>query len=499
MAGRDRAGYVRDMSRGGGPRAVATILSFALLACGGSERLAPAAPQAEASTSIALPALPPMPLSVVDAPISYALDPAIDALERAVPRRFGDIERRIAVPSNKRQQVAFAATRTPFAIDFDGRRLTISTTVSYSGRGWYDPVIGPTLSASCGTGETQPRMRVVLHADVDVTSGWRLRTRTRLADIAPHTGETRDQCLVTAFQIDVTERVMRSIEPLLASRLPTVDQKVASFDLPTRLERWYNLLNRNIRIKDSLWLVLAPREVRLGRLSLEDSALVAHVRLYARPFMVSGPKPAEVSTTLPPFARADGVVGDSAHLRLEGLINYADADATLMKALAGRSIRRFNQRVLIDSVRLYPLGDGRVALALALRGTVMGHAYFVGTPTIDTVRRMLTVPDLDFDVNTVNDLVRGLAWLKRGDIVTMLRERAQLPLDTLLEDTREKVEKALNRTLTDGVRLSGTVRTGRLVDVAAMPQWLVVRAEAKGTLALHVDRAIPAPKRRQAD
>ena len=42
---------------------------------------------------------------------------------------------------------------------------------------------------------------------------------------------------------------MRSIEPLLAKRLPTVDQKVASFDLATRVERWYNLLNRNIRIK----------------------------------------------------------------------------------------------------------------------------------------------------------------------------------------------------------------------------------------------------------
>jgi hypothetical protein len=56
----------------------------------------------------------------------------------------------------------------------------------------------------------------------------------------------------------------------------------------------------------------------------------------------------------------------------------------------------------------------------------------------------------------------------------------------------------MNRELTTGVALSGEVYTGRLVDVVAMPQWLVVRAEATGSLGLYVDRAIPAPKRRRA-
>ncbi|MBL0173050.1 MAG: hypothetical protein IPP90_20625 [Gemmatimonadaceae bacterium] len=47
--------------------------------------------------------------------------------------------RRITIPSNKRQAFAFAATRTPFDVAFDGTRLTLSTIVSYEGRGWYNP------------------------------------------------------------------------------------------------------------------------------------------------------------------------------------------------------------------------------------------------------------------------------------------------------------------------------------------------------------------------
>ncbi|MBL0173145.1 MAG: hypothetical protein IPP90_21160 [Gemmatimonadaceae bacterium] len=38
--------------------------------------------------------------------------------------------------------------------------------------------------------------------------------------------------------------------------------------------------------------------------------------------------------------------------------------------------------------------------------------------------------------------------------------------------------------------MSGTVSTGRLLDVVAEPRWLVVRAEAIGKLGLGIDREI---------
>jgi hypothetical protein len=139
---------------------------------------------------------------------------------------------------------------------------------------------------------------------------------------------------------------------------------------------------------------------------------------------------------------------------------------------------------------LYPLNDGRVALALSMEGAVRGDAYFVGTPSVDTVNRVLTVPDLDFDVATANSLVRGLAWMKKGDLVAELRSRATVPLTELLDSTSALAEKAINRELTRGVQLFGTVSTARLKDVVAEPAWIVVRAEATGRLGLGIDREI---------
>jgi hypothetical protein len=470
---------------------VMPLMLTALAACG-PDALAPAPPEmARVTSTRAMPALPPVPLSVVDAPISYALTPALAALEQTVPRRFGDIEKRLLIPSNDRQSVAYFAQRSPFTVAFDGKRLTLATVVSYKGRGWYRPAIGPTVSASCGTDEASPRVRVVITTDVEVAPDWHLRTKTRIRSMQPVSVEARDQCRVTMFKIDVTQRVIDAIKPLLAQRMPEVDRKIGAFDVRTRVEQWYNLLNKGIRVRDSLWLMLAPENVRLGGLRFADSALIADVRLFARPTLVTGPKPPTPVSTLPMLDAPDHTVGDSAHLRLEGLLGYDIASVLLAKELVGRSFSRLGRRIVVRRVRLYPIGDGRVSLALGISGAVEGDAYFVGTPTLDTAARTLTVPDLDFDLATANALVKGLAWIKRGDVVSDLRRRAQVKLDPVLEDTRAKVEGAINRDLTEGVHLAGVVRTGRLLDVAAGADGIVVRAEATGSLGLAIDKAIP--------
>ena len=97
------------------------LLATCVLSGCRSETLSPSAPTSRPGMRN-IPELPSMPASIVDAPISYALEPALTALEQAVPRRFGDFDKRLQIPGNKRQQVAFAATRTPFLVKFDGEK-----------------------------------------------------------------------------------------------------------------------------------------------------------------------------------------------------------------------------------------------------------------------------------------------------------------------------------------------------------------------------------------
>ena len=485
--------YFTDMKRTYFLLGVALVTACALSGCR-SESLTPSAPTSRPGMR-KIPELPSMPVSVVDAPISYALEPALIALEQSVPRRFGNLDKRMKIPSNARREVAFAATRTPFLVKFDGQKLTLTTTVSYTGRGWYNPMIGPTLSASCGTNDSPPRLNVVLTTDISLSPAWILESRSTVSSLRAASTDARDACLVTFLKIDVTDQVIRAVRPLLASKLPALDRKIAAFDVRKRVEKWYGMLQRPIRVRDSLWLELSPEQLRLGEFSLQDSALVATIRLYAHPRLTAGPQPTDPKTPLPLLSPALREVGDSARIRIEGLLPYDVLSSTLSRELTGRKFRRFSRSVRLDSIAVSPLDDGRVVLAVRVSGDITGTAYLVGTPQLDRVTRSLIVPDLDFDVSTSNALVQGLAWLRKGDMVVQLRKQARVPLDTILEETRAKVESALNRDLTSGVELSGTVRTGKLLDVLVHPRWLVVQAEVAGTLALAIDRPIKIKKR----
>jgi len=439
----------------------------------------------------AIPKRPELLPSVVDAPIAYDIEPIRAAIEDAIPRKFGDIDKRIQSTSNKRQEFAFAATRTPFKLSLNGDELTLRTTVEYQGRGWYDPAIGPTVSGGCDDEGPKPRLEVAVTSDLKLTSAWRFTPRSRIKSVKPPTEGLRDQCRVTFLSIDVTGKVIGALEDQLRSKLPRVDAQIARFDLRAKVENWYNLLNRSVKVSDSLWMVFNPGIVRYGGLRLTDSTLEADIRLYAQPALISGPKPPDRFSPLPALQPAQRSVGDSARVMIEASIGYDVASELLKKQLVGRTFTKFGRKVKIAYVRCYGLGDGRLVVGVQFSGSIKGEGYLVGTPKFDAGSNMLYVPDLNFDVATSDRLVQGVAWLKKGDVIDQLREIARFPLDDVLADARNKVEEKINRELTRGVRLTAKFQTGRVIDVVALERALLVRAEAVGSLGLELDRELP--------
>lgn len=427
---------------------------------------------------------------MVDAPIALSLGPALQALEAAVPTRFGDLDRRIRHPSNGRQHFAYEATRAPFTVALDDERITLGTVVRYAGRGWYNPPLLPELSAACGVDDEQPRLRARVQSAIALSPDWKLSTRTRLMALTPVTDTDRDACRLTAFQIDVTDRVISGVRGVLRRELPKVDRTLARWDVRERLGRWYELLNRPIPVTDSLWLLLQPGAVRYGGLELNDTAVIVDVRLFTTPTLVSGGRPVPAAVTLPPFSEAASEVGDSARILLEARLDYSAVSDLLRKGLVGRSFTRWQRRVRIVDVRLVPVGDGRLALGVRFDGSLRSEGWLLGTPQLDVASGVLSVPDLDYDVATGDLLVRGLAFLRTEGVLTQLREAAQLPLAGPLDALREKVQGAMNRELAEGVSLYAELTSARVVQVVALPTALVARAETTGAIGLGIDREL---------
>lgn len=439
--------------------------------------------------------LPPIPVSVVEAPITYDLDTAIDSLEAAVPKLYGDLDVRFQNEGNERVHYAFLLQRSPFRVNVIGQTLTISADVEYSGKVWYAPPIGPEIEVSCGTGGDLPRRATLaIESKAELTPNWELRTQSRLLRLESYSDSSRDRCRLTFLRIDVTQQVFNKTRELLNEKLAVFDRAVERWPVRPRFEKMWLSLQKPVRLADSVYMTINPSGAQLGSVGATAKTAFANLRLFATPRIMTGPRPGLDSLPLPPLERARDV-GRGAHVLLDASFTYPVATVMLRKALVGRTIEQSGHRLRIRDVRLSGIGGGRVALGVRVSGAVRGRIFFTGTPGYDLITRQITVPDLDYDIGTAAVLVQGYEWLNDVKLRDFLREKARLPDSTVVDQLADLAEDGMNRKLpARGTWLSGRIEQASVVAVRATKEEIRVRALADAELKLSIDRAPSIPR-----
>lgn len=428
--------------------------------------------------------LPSLPTSTLDIPLTYDLSPVVQALEKAVPKKFGNLNERHQIPGQPRMHVAFEALRDPFRVSLDGQVAHLTAVVHYAGRGWYKPPVVGEVSGSCGTEGLRPRARIEVTSALRITPQWQLRGKTRIAGVEPYSAADRDKCRVTVFNISVTGRVIDATRNLLKDKIGMVDQKIAGIDIRSRFEGWWHLLQRPIPLTDSVWLQINPSAVRMGESVGVKRTLVTALGFSASPRVVTGKQPATVETPLPPLHPA--AVGDGLHILMEGVLDYSLATRLLEKQLVGKIVEGKGQTLVVRHVRLFGIGGGRLALELEFRGTVSGRIYFIGTPRYNPGTNELFVPDLDYDAGSANLLVSGFEWLKHDEVRDYFRKNARWPVGDVVQKGTEQLSKGLNRELAPGVKLTAEVKKVQGLSVHARRDAIRVRAQADANARLTV-------------
>jgi hypothetical protein len=433
-----------------------------------------------------LPAPPPLPLSRFNIPLLYDYTTVLAVVERAVPKQFGDIDSAHMVGKDPNRHYAYEAHRSPFTTFVRDNEIHLRATLSYSARGYFKPRFGPTLSAGCGgdSPSERPRVTVELVTPLTLTQDWHLSSHARIASLTPATRTERDRCEVSIIRYDVTQRVIDAARAALRSHLPDIDRKIADVDLSNRFEDWWGLLNRPIRLADNVWLLLGPERLRMGSISSSGSNLIVDAGLDARPTIVTGQEPHISAPPLGPLGR--DTVSTGFHIVLGSVIDYPTASRTITDALSDKSITEAGRTVTVHSATVSPLPRGQLALAIAFTGDAHGTLVFIGSPKYDRSTGKLTVPNLDYDLDTDSDLINAYAWLKSDALRSLFRDKASIPVQPLLDRGKELLSDGLNRKLGDAVVLSARVDSVDVAGIYVTKPGIVVRAVATGNAGMQV-------------
>jgi hypothetical protein len=438
------------------------------------------------------PDTPPvqLPPSYVSAPIAFDLRPVLAELEADLPRKFGSLDRKTAmkIKINNAPDLELAPeiSRGPLDIGFKDHTVTIAGVLEYKAKAWTK--IGfVTTSVSCGTGDDVPRIRFAARVSYDLTSDWHLKTKSEVLTLEPYSKTERDQCEVTAAKINATGMVMDKARGAIHGVLGKIDQKMARINLQKPIGGVWATLQRPISIsKGMLWLEIGPQAISLGPITAKDSILTARLDLLAAPKMLSGTRPPDGTTPLPPLGRTSATA-DTAIMAMDGILLYSVASDILRKKLVGKHLTRFRM-VKMEDVTILPAGRGRVVIAIRVKGRLNGTFYVVGQPHYDPKTDLITIPDLGFDVQSAGTLERFAGWVVNGKLLDILKKEAQFEGTALLAEAVKIANKELNRQLSEGVHLRGELSSARPVNVVATRDGLVAQAKASGRLWLEITK-----------
>jgi hypothetical protein len=461
--------------------AVTSALIGILTSCAGGRVDAPEPARDFSRDTIGLPPLPP---GTIVAPLTLDRQSAVAALEKEVPRKFGDIDERIVLPDAARKSFAFEVTREPFTVRFASDTILLTSVIHYKGRGWVNPPIGPDINGECGTKGELPRARLRLRVVPRLSENWRIRVRTMVDTIVPYSTTERDQCEVSFLQFDVTGKVLSGATAALRKLLPQVDRQLAMLDVRTPLEKIWVELQQPIRLTDSLWLILQPSGVHLGRVRGSSETVGAQIGVTAAPRILAGPKPVIASVPLPPLGPIQDAEGFS--MLVEGNFAYGVMSGVLTEKLEGQKVRGAGGTLEVKKVTAFGVGGGRLAVGIDFTGTARGRVWLLGTPRYEAATGLISVPDLDFDATSAGMLVQGVAWLKGDAIREFMREQTKVPAGDLMKQIQDMAVKEMNRELARGVTLEATIATSEPAGILVRADGLILRARATGAARLEL-------------
>lgn len=456
---------------------LALVTSVLLLPGRSGAQASSASPPAPVASPIALPqpatrpGLPPAALAVIPVQVTYVLKSLTPVMDSLFPVR-DSLAEATCVSVARLVCHQYVYQRDPLAISALGGRFTIATTMRYRAR---VGVPGAPV-ASCGFGAEVPRRAALsLATDLYWRRDWKIGARQTALS-----ARLLDPCAITALNVDARPALQRMIDKQLRDFSAQVDTALpTAADLrPLADSIWKSFLEPSpLDTLNTLWMVLDPEAIRVVPLTGVGPSFRTAIVVYARPRVIAGARPPNLSKPLPVLSLGENPGGFVVPVSVELPFEEVNRRATelLIAETANTSER-------VDSVHVEASGDS-IRIVLDVSGSLTGKLTLNSRLRWDPAARELRMDDLEWNLASRGFMSRMKATLGAPLIGRAIRKATlggRVPLGAQLDSVRTQMLQLLNRTVSPGVTLGGSITSFQVESVSTTDRAFVVRARLIG-------------------
>ncbi|MDQ4141995.1 MAG: DUF4403 family protein [Bacteroidota bacterium] len=229
---------------------------------------------------------------------------------------------------------------------------------------------------------------------------------------------------------------------------------------PIQLDKTYNA-----------WLTVTPQDIRISPLQAANGEMNLRIGFNSFIETITNGKPqVKVNPNLPKLI-TDSRLADNVQIGLTGEVPYSHATKLLQEQVAGKTYQFENgkQQVTINNAEISGSGDKLVVMldinGLAKTGLftkkIVGKVFLKAVPYYDAATTSIRIRDVDYDLETKDQLLKTASWLAKGRFIRNIQEQINFPVKTQLEQARTLLQNSLDQSarVNDAILLKGNIRS----------------------------------------
>lgn len=315
----------------------------------------------------------------------------------------------------------------------------------------------PWIGGGCGfDNEPMRKTDILIGSALSLQPNYTVRTKTVAQKVTAY-----EKCTVTMFKMDITQQVMDSIKAATNVFCYSLDSVVSGFDFSSTTKSLADKINKKIPLGRYGYLKINPSAVKMSRMNYISDTLQAVMGINCFPELHSDSTNNFSAAFLPPLQSADVRSGITVYTNAR--YDYAFISSLINQMAKDTSFEVEGMKVILKNVKVTGGEAGRINIDVDFEGDKKGTLNLTGIPKLDTAQQLITIPDLNYSLQSKDLLLNVGKTLFGNKILRTLREKATIKIQELVEANRKNIDAQLNKKIMEGV-----VSTGTLTDLRVL-------------------------------
>jgi len=418
----------------------------------------------KAVSHVPVTALPPLPESNINVPVKVVMAPFLARASVLIPQEVTSDGWPEYLQTSCDFHYKYRFVPAGFTLNCVNNLVLVKLSGTYQVSGEkcvcaFGKQTSPWIGGSCGFGkEPMRKTDIYINSTLQFQPNYTVHTKTTTQKV-----NALEKCTVSMFNLDITQQIMDSIKSSTNIFCHSMDSVVNGLDFTRTTKALGERINKKIPLGRYGYLKINPSAVKMGNMNSLNDTLQATLGIFCFPELHSDSTNNYTASFLPPLQNANLPAGITVYTNAR--YDYPFINTLINQLVRDTSFVVEGRTVILKNVHISGAENGKVEVLVDFAGDKKGSLYLVGTPQLDTVKQIITIPDLDYSLKS-KDLALNIGKSLFGNkILHTLRDKATIRITDIVERNRKSIDAQFNKKIMDGVFSSGSLTDMRVLSL----------------------------------